>query len=246
MLTTLIRTAVLYIFVVFSLRCIGKNGLSTSDPFQIVMTLMIAELATIPMESGDVPIINGVAAVAMILFLYTVSALLTDRSEKFKLLINGKPSILIDNGAINFEELRKSNVTITDLAEMIRLNSSVSISDVLYAYLETNGEISVYLKPEKSPVTREDIGIDKPYSNMPCILISDGTFYEQNISKVGLSRNKIINIMKKYSIGDASGILLCFCDENKQLYFYQKSSTSVIPPIIIEGAGSSTTKRRSK
>lgn len=224
MFTTLFRTGLLYVFVLFAVRCIGKNGLSSSDPFQIVMALMIAELASIPMESGDVPVINGIAAVTMIIFLYSVSAYLSSKSENFKLLLNGKPSILIDNGAIDFDELKKASITITDLAEMIRLNNSASISDVLYAYLETNGEFSVILKPEKQPVTREDMNITKSYRNMPCIIISDGTLYDQNLPKARVTQKRISKILKKNSIRDISEVLLCFCDEEGTLFIYPKST----------------------
>ncbi|MBR5228787.1 MAG: DUF421 domain-containing protein [Firmicutes bacterium] len=235
MLTTLFRAALLYIFVIIIIRCIGKSGLSTSDPFQIVMTLMIAELATIPMESGDVPVVNGIAAVSMVAFLYAVSAFLSDRSEKFKVFLNGKPAILIDNGNINYDELKKSNITITDLAEMIRLNNSASLSDVLYAYLETNGEFSILLKPEKAPVTREDMGISKPFRNMPCILISNGTFYRENLKKTNITDKQIYKVIKQKSLGKLSDILLCFCDEDRQLYFYIIDGASKIPPVIVQG-----------
>lgn len=226
MLTTLIRTGILYIFVLLAIRCIGKNGLSSSDPFQIVMVLMISELASIPMESSDVPVVNGIAAVTMIIFLYSVSAVLSYKSEKFKLLLNGKPSILIDNGRIDFNELKKASITITDLTEMLRLKDSANISDVLYAYLETNGEFSIILKPEKVPATREDLGISRTVSNMPCILISDGTMYDQNLSKANLTKKELHYILHLNSISEVKDILLCFCDEDGKLYFYTKSHIS--------------------
>lgn len=209
------------------------------------MFLMIAELSAIPMESSEVPLVNGIAAVVMILLLYSLSAFLTDKSEKLKLIINGKPSILIDNGAINFKELKRSSVTITDLAEMLRLKDVSGISDVLYAYLETNGEFSVILKPEKSPVTREDLGIFKNYSNMPCILISDGTFYYENMNKVGISESILKKLTVQNKIGSFEEILLCFCDENQKLFFYMKHPEEGNPPIIVDMAKSDTSNSKS-
>ncbi|MCI8283703.1 MAG: DUF421 domain-containing protein [Firmicutes bacterium] len=230
MIITFLRTFILYIIVLFTIRCMGKSGLSSTDPFQIVIMLMIAEIATIPIESPDTPMFNGIAAIAMILFLYAISGFISYKSETFKLLINGKPSVLIDNGAINFKELKKANITVTDLMEMLRLKDAPSISDVLYAYLETNGQFSIILKTDKSPVTREDMKINKNFECMPCILISDGTVYDSNLKKAGTTKGEITKMMKKISIKNIDDILLCFCDESAKIYFYEKSDNNYIMP----------------
>ena len=223
MITTFLRTMILYILVLFSIRTVGKNGLSSTDPFQIVMMLMIAEIASIPIESPDSSIFNGIAAIVMILFIYALSEFLSSKSERFKLMINGKPAFLIDNGAINFKELNKNKITVTDLMEMLRLKDAPSISDVLYACIETNGELSVVLKPERSPVTREDMQMRSVFLNMPCILVSDGSFYEDNFTGAGITKEQFETSMKMNSVSSVSDILLCFCDEKKQLHFYMRS-----------------------
>ena len=150
MMITFIRTFIVYAVALFTIRCMGKTGLSSTDPFQITIMLLIAELAAMPVSSPEISLLNGVAAIFMILFLYALSGFLSCKSEWFKKFINGRPSILIDNGAINFKEMKRSNVTLTDLMEMLRIQDCPSIADVAYAYLETNGDFSVILKPEKS------------------------------------------------------------------------------------------------
>ena len=120
----------LYTRTFFYTYCREERALFT-DPFQIVMMLMIAEIASIPIESPDSSIFNGIAAIVMILFIYALSEFFSSKSEKFKLIINGKPAFLIDNGAINFKELNKNKITVTDLMEMLRLKDAPSISDVL-------------------------------------------------------------------------------------------------------------------
>ncbi len=127
----------------------GKTGLSSTDPFQITIMLLIAELAAMPVSSPEI------SAERSCRYLYDSVSLrslrfLSCKSEWFKKFINGRPSILIDNGAINFKEMKRSNVTLTDLMEMLRIQDCPSIADVAYAYLETNGDFSVILKPEKS------------------------------------------------------------------------------------------------
>lgn len=237
MITTFIRTFILYSLVLFSIRVVGKNGLSSTDPFQIVMMLMIAEIASIPIESPDSSIFNGVAAIVMILFIYALSEFLSSKSERFKVIVNGRPSLLIDGGAINFKELNKSKITITDLMEMLRLKDAPSIADVLYACLETNGELSVILKPDKSPVTREDMGVGSAYLNMPCILVSDGNVYSDNFGAAGISREQFNTAMRVNSVDGVADILLCFCDEKRQLHFYMKSDEDYIMPKSAGGNG---------
>lgn len=229
MITTFFRSMILYILVLFSIRAVGKNGLSSTDPFQIVMMLMIAEIASIPIESPDSSIFNGIAAIVMILFIYALSEFLSSKSERFKLVINGRPSLLIDNGAINFKELDKNKITITDLMEMLRLKDAPSVSDVLYACIETNGELSVILKPEKAPVTREDMKIDSAFLNMPCILVSDGSMYDDNFNGAGITKEQFEMSMKLNSVNSISDILLCFCDEKRQLHFYIKPDADSSP-----------------
>jgi len=224
MIITFFRTFIIYVIVLFAIRCMGKSGLSSADPFQIVIMFMIAEIATIPIESPDTPMFNGIAAIAMILFLYAICGFISYKSETFKLIINGKPSVLIDNGAINFKELKKSNITITDLTEMLRLKDAPDITDVLYAYLETNGQLSIILKPDKSPVAKEDLNLNKAFECMPCILISDGTIYDSNLKKAGIKRDHLIKSMKKNSISNVSDVLLCFCDDSASVHFYVKSN----------------------
>lgn len=121
MMITFIRTFIVYACGLFTNRCMGKTGLSSTDPFQITIMLLIAELAAMPVSSPEISLLNGVAAIFMILFLYALSGFLSCKSEWFKKFINGRPSILIDNGAINFKEMKRSNVTLTDLMEMLRI-----------------------------------------------------------------------------------------------------------------------------
>lgn len=232
MMITFIRTFIVYAVALFTIRCMGKSGLSSTDPFQITIMLLIAELAAMPVSSPEVSLLNGVAAIFMILFLYALSGFLSCKSELFKNFINGKPSILIDDGSINFKEMKRSNVTITDLTEMLRIQGCPSIADVAYAYLETNGSFSVILKPEKKPVTREDLSLTSEQEAMPCIIISDGKIYRRNLERSGLTEKILNREMRKHKIESQKDIFLCFCDEKKMLYFYTKKDKPLLPPAV--------------
>lgn len=231
MITTFFRTLLLFLLVLFSLRVVGKNSLSSAGPFQIVMMLMIAEIASIPIESPDTSIFNGIAAIVMIVFIYALSEVLTSKSEKLRTLINGRPSLLIDHGAINYKELNQSKITLSDLMEMLRLKDAPSISDVLYACLETNGELSVILKPEKAPATREDLKLSSVYRNMPCILAADGILCQENFDASGVTQEKFQRALKKNGIARISDVFLCFCDETGRLHFYIKGDQPLITPV---------------
>ncbi len=121
--------------------------------------------------------------------------------------------------------MKRSNVTITDLTEMLRIQGCPSIADVAYAYLETNGSFSVILKPEKKPVTREDLSLTPEQEAMPCIIISDGKIYRRNLERSGLTEKILNREMRKHKIESQKDIFLCFCDEKKMLYFYTKKTS---------------------
>ena len=243
MMITFIRTFIVYAVALFTIRCMGKTGLSSTDPFRITIMLLIAELAAMPVSSPEISLLNGVAAIFMILFLYALSGFLSCKSEWFKKFINGRPSILIDNGAINFKEMKRSNVTLTDLMEMLRIQDCPSIADVAYAYLETNGDFSVILKPEKKPLTREDLHIPAEPEAMPCIVISDGKIYKKNLERSGYTENMLRREMKRHEFQSEKDVFLCFCDEKRTLHFYPKKDDRFILPLTSQSVSGGRERR---
>ena len=225
MLIILIRTTILYFVVLFVLRVMGKAELSKMDPFEMVILFMIAELAAIPIESLDIPLLNGAAAILTLLFLEVSLSFLSMKSHKFNDFLNGKPSILIDRGNINDKELKNQRITIDDLMEQLRLKNYPSMSDIDYAVLEANGDLSVIAKPEKSPLTPEDMDIETDSKVMPMVLISDGTLYERNLKILGKEEGYLKKELLKAKITDYSQVFLCFFDEKKQLHVYPKGKS---------------------
>ena len=150
MVIILIRTVVLYLIVLFTIRVMGKSELSKMSPFQLVVIFMIAELAAIPIESSTASLINGVIAIFTLLFLQVLISLISIKSETVKNFLNGKPSILIEKGEINEQELKNPRISINDLMEQLRIGNAPSLSDVEYAVMESNGELSIIPKADKS------------------------------------------------------------------------------------------------
>ncbi len=225
MLIILIRTVILYFVVLFVIRVMGKAELSKMDPFQMIILFMIAELAAIPIESLDIPLLNGAAAIMTLLFLEVLISFLSMKSQKINRFLNGKPSILINRGSLNDKELKSQRITIEALLEHLRLKNYPSISDVDYAVLETNGDLSVIPKAEKAPLTPKDMEIPASSEIMPMVLISDGTLYERNLRFLGKEEGYLKKELSKAKITDYSQVFLCFFDENKQLHVYPKGKS---------------------
>lgn len=219
MLIVLVRTIILYFLVLFTIRIMGKSELSEMSPFQLVVIFMIAELAAIPIESTSISLLNGVVAIFTLMFLQTMISTISIKSERFKVFINGKPSILIDKGEINQKELRALRITLNDLLEQLRLKNVSSLSDVEYAIMESNGELSVITKAGKQPATCEDIGLHKADGELPVVIISDGVIYRKNLYRMQWQEKDLDKVLNKLDL-KSSDVFLAFADEKKKLHIY--------------------------
>ena len=225
MLIILIRTVILYFIALFVIRVMGKAELSKMDPFEMVVLFMIAELAAIPIESLDIPLLNGAAAILTLLFLEVSLSYLSIKSPKINKLLNGKPSVIIDRGNINEKELKNQRISIDDLMQQLRLKNYPSLADVDYAILEANGDLSIIPKPEKSPLTRNDMGVETSSTIMPMVLISDGKLYQNSLKLLGKEEGYLKKELLKAKLTDYSQVFLCFYDENRQLHVYPKGKS---------------------
>lgn len=225
MLVILIRTIIMYFIVLFVIRIMGKAELSKMGPFEMIILFMIAELAAIPIESIDIPLLNGAAAILTLLFLEVVISFLSVKSRKINDLLNGKPSIIVNRGNINEKEMRSQRITIENLMEQLRLKNYPSLSDIDYAILEANGDLSIIPKPGKAALTPDDMNITVSSQIMPMILISDGTLYKNNLKTLGKEESYLRKELAKGKITDYSQVFLCFYDENGQLHVYPKGKS---------------------
>ena len=224
MTIVLIRTVILYLVVLFVIRIMGKAELSKMSPFQLIVVFMIAELASIPIESPDVSMITGVAAIFTLMFLQVLISFISLRSEKFKKIFSGRPSVLIDKGEINVKEMRALRITINDLMEQLRIGGAPSINDVDFAVMESNGELSIIQKAEKRPLTAEDASIAADSEVMPSVFISDGIIYYENIQNSGWTAERMLMKLASLGIDDTSSVFLVFCDGKGKLHVYMPDS----------------------
>lgn len=226
MLIVAIRTLIMYAALLFSVRMMGKSELSKMSAFQLVVVFMIAELAAIPIDSTDASLINGLVAIFTLMFLQVLISYISTKSEGFKTLISGRPSILIEKGKLNVRELSRLRISITDLLEQLRIQDCPSICDVQYAIMESNGQLSVIKKAVDKPVTPKDIDLAVSEGVLPAIIISDGNLYDRNLIYSGVDLVSFENRMRSAGIKDIKKVFLAFCDENKQFHIYLHDSTS--------------------
>ena len=220
MALVLIRTVILYFLVLLTFRIMGKSELSEMSPFQLVIVFMIAELAAIPIDSTTSSLLNGIAAIFALMFLQTLLSTIAVKCEWFKNFINGRPSILIEKGEINQKELRDLRITLNDLQEQLRIKDIYSFSDVEFAIMESNGELSVIPKASKRNVTVSDLGIKENEIYLPVVVISDGTLYERNLLKLNLDSDKLKDILRRYNLFSYKDVFLAFTDDEKKLHIY--------------------------
>lgn len=177
MLITFFRAIVLYIIVLIVMRFMGKREIGQLQPFELAISIMIADLASIPMTDIGIPISNGIIPILGLLVMHLVISIINLKSLKMRQIICGKPSILIYRGRIDEKVLKKERFTITELEERLRGNNVVNLGDVEYAILETSGEVTVIQKPEKRNTIPEDFNIVPDYEGISYDLVVDRKGY---------------------------------------------------------------------
>ncbi|MEN6327492.1 MAG: DUF421 domain-containing protein, partial [Syntrophomonas sp.] len=163
----IIRTLILYTATVVLLRIMGKRQIGQLQPYELVVIIMISELAAIPMQNTGIPIINGLIPIFILVAAEITLSHLSLKSERARGIICGKPSVLIENSKIMENELKRLRYNINDLLEQLRLKNVPDIADVEFAILETSGHLSVILKSQKRPVVPQDLNISPEYEGLP-------------------------------------------------------------------------------
>ena len=173
MLIVIIRTLILYAVTVLLLRVMGKRQIGQLQPYELVVIIMISELAAIPMQNTGIPLLSGLVPIFILVAAQVTLSYISLKSERARGVICGTPSIVIENSRIVEDELRRLRLNLNDLLEQLRLKNVADISDVEYAILETGGQLSVILKSEKRPVEPQDLKISPQYEGLPITLIID-------------------------------------------------------------------------
>ena len=220
MLIIFIRSILLYIIVLVVMRLMGKREIGQLQPFELAISIMIADLASIPMTEIGIPIFNGIIPILGLLLMHLIISLINLKSLKAREVICGKPSILIYRGKINEQALKKERFTINELQERLRGNNVVNLGDVEYAILETSGQVTVIQKPEKRNTIPEDFNITPDYEGIPYDLVIDGKVMNKNLKAIGKNYTWLKNQVEKFNIKPEEALIVTL--DGKGQIFCQK------------------------
>ncbi len=221
MLIVFVRAIVLYLIVLLVVRCMGKREIGQLQPFELVISIMIADLASIPMTDVGIPIFSGIVPILGLLLMHLVISFGNLKSIKFREVICGKPTILIYRGKIDEQKLKKERYTVNELQEKLRSKDVFNISDVEYAILETSGDISVILKPEKRTPVLEELKIEGKYEGLAYDLVVDGVIQYENLKKINKDYEWLEEQVSKFGF-EPQDALIVTIDADNQIFCQKK------------------------
>ncbi|HHZ12458.1 MAG: DUF421 domain-containing protein [Caldicoprobacterales bacterium] len=216
MLNIFFRSLILYGIVVLVVRVMGKRQIGQLQPFELVIAIMLADLASAPVDDVGVPLIKGVVPIFALAFAQIIISFLSLKSERFRTLIGGSPSILIENGVLQQKKLEQLRINLNDLLEQLRSQNIANIDDVEFAILETNGNLSVFPKVDKKAPTLEDLNIQGKPESIPVTLIMDGQIMYKNLKKAGQDLNWLLGQIKNLGL-DRKSVFFAYLDTQNQL-----------------------------
>ena len=188
MILSYVRTAILYLVLIAVVRLMGKRQVGQMEPSELVVAMLVADLASIPMQNEGLPLFSGVVPILTVLGVELVLSALSLKNSKIRKLLCGKPVILIENGKILQNNLRKTRITLDELTGHLREKDVLDLTAVQYAILETNGNLSVFPYPREKPASARDAGIKARVQSLPITIISDGELMEENLHRAKKDR----------------------------------------------------------
>lgn len=224
MLVTLIRTLIIFTTLFVVIRLMGKRQIGEMQPFEFIITLIIADLACIPMSDVSIPLVYGVVAILGLFLLHQLISIIEQGGNFCKLVISGKPSIVLNKNGVDLKELKKNNMGVEDLIESMRSMGYFSLDDLDYAIFESNGKLSALEKQKR----------DYPPA-IPYLIVSDGKIKKDNLQKVGLTVQTLNEFLATRQ-DSLKNIEVMTADENGRIYLKVKNKKYEISKLTLEGA----------
>lgn len=229
MLTIIIRSIIIYLIVLFLFRIMGKRQLGQMQPFELVLTLIIADLATIPMAEVGVPVLHGIIPLFTLVILHFLLTLLTRSSTTMAAVVSGKPVIVINAEGIDYKAMKKLSITVDDILEAMRGLGYFSLDQVEFAIMETNGKLSVLPKAKYAPATNESVKAKVEKSVIPINLVCEGKIMKENLPIAGVSENFVRSFLKeKNPHAKLKDVLVMTFDKNGQVYLQYKTGAKQV------------------
>ena len=225
MILSYLRTLLLYLVLIFAVRLMGKRQIGEMEPAEFVVTMLVANLAAIPMQDGAIPLYSGLVPILTVLGLELVLSGAILRSVKLRQLLCGKPVILIDNGKILQDNLRSARITLDELTGHLREKDVLDIQTVQFAILETDGQLSVFPYPKDCPASAKDAGIEAKKQFLPITVIEDGYLSAENLKKAGKDEAWVEKVLKERR-ADKKTTLLLTVDPSDRVVWIGKEGQS--------------------
>ena len=223
MILSYLRTVILYLVLIAGMRLLGKRQIGQLEPSEFVLAMLIADLAAIPMQDNGIPLLSGLVPIVTILSLELTLSGLTMASVKFRRLMCGKPVILIENGRLVQENLRKVRITLDELTAKLRLKDVLDLTTVQYAILETNGNLSVFPYPSEVAPSAKDLNIHPKDRYLPVTIIADGTLSRENLRNAGKSEAWLRAVLRERG-AEISDTFLLTVDGGDRIIWLRKEA----------------------
>ncbi|MBQ8209840.1 MAG: DUF421 domain-containing protein [Clostridia bacterium] len=221
MLITLARSVILYLLLIFTVRLMGKRQIGQLQPGELVITILISEIAVIPMQDNDLPMAHSVLALLLLAAFEIIMSAVALKSSKIRRLLQGNSVIIIKDGVLDQKQLKKLRYTIDDLLEALRQKNVFDISEVQYAIAETDGTLSILLKPEKRTVTIENAKLKPTDDAFKSVLVADGEILNAELESIGMTKTQLKAMLNGKGLS-VKNILLLETDKNGNTNIIEK------------------------
>lgn len=226
MCVVLIRSLILYLLVIFAVRLMGKRQLGELQPSELVITILVSNIATLPLEDVDIPLIVGVTPILALVCFEVVISWLNLISPKLRKVISGSPKVIISNGRIDRETMRELRFSVDDLTMALRSQGIFDLSEVQFAVVETTGSVSVMKKSGKDTPTKEDMDITVTECDPPHVIISDGIILNAALNNTGITEAELNRLLRLHSI-DSRDIFIMTADHEKNCFCSMKDGKNL-------------------
>ena len=222
-----IRTTLLYLLVILVVRLMGKRQIGELQPYELVMTIMIADLAALPMQDSRLPLLLGIIPIVTLLIINVLITELQIKSPWLRKFIDGTPCVLICNGELNLSAIKKQRLTLDDVLEQIREGGYLNISEIQYAIIENNGQLSIIPKNNYDVVKKEDLNINGPNPTLPLVLYADGKYNKEAFIKINKNTDWLLKQLKSINAPNLNNLYLVMLDSNGKLFYQNKNNDTI-------------------
>ncbi len=204
----MIRAVIIYVVVMLAVRLMGKRQIGELQPGELVITILLSEVASMPLQGDDYPLLSSLMLIFLFVALEVISSVLSLKSRTYRTIIQGHSVMIIKDGKLLQDNLKMIRYSVDDLFESLRQKDVFDLKEVKYAYVETNGALSVELKKEHKPPSAKDLNLPVKDNSLPCLVISDGQLIKEEFSVCKASEAQINKILQKHSIQQKDVLLM--------------------------------------